>query len=212
MGKAQKLKQERKQQRESAAVSRARRRRLASWAAFVGAFCLLAVVVLPAAYEKSGAKFLESNKKGNMEQATQKQVVTIETDKGVITYEMNTKESPKTSARISELIKQGFYNGLTFHRVEPGFVIQGGDPKGDGTGGSGQKITFEKNKLKHEKGAVAMARSQDPNSADSQFYITLAAQPMLDGQYVVFGHVLSGMDVVEKIAKGDKMNKVTISE
>src|SRR5205085_925344 len=105
----------------------------------------------------------------------EKKMVTIETDKGKITVELNAAEAPKTVARFTELINQGFYNGLTFHRVEPGFVVQGGDPKGDGTGGSGQKIPFEQNSLKHEKGVIAMARSQDKNSADSQFYITLAA-------------------------------------
>src|SRR3989338_6169892 len=103
-------------------------------------------------------------------------VVTIETDKGNIIFEMVPDVAPKTVARITELIQQGFYNGLNFHRVEPGFVIQGGDPNGNGTGGSGVKLPAEFNKKLHLLGTVAMARAQDPDSADSQFYICLAPQ------------------------------------
>ncbi|MDP2626203.1 MAG: peptidylprolyl isomerase, partial [Candidatus Rokubacteria bacterium] len=102
--------------------------------------------------------------------------------------------------------------GLTFHRVEPGFVVQGGDPKGDGTGGPGYMIKAEFNTQKHLRGALAMARSQNPDSAGSQFYICLAAAPFLDGNYTVFGIVTSGMDAVDKIKKGDKMKSVKIIE
>src|SRR6266436_2788473 len=116
-------------------------------------------------------------------------MVTIETEKGKIVFEMYPDVAPKTVARITELVKKGFYNGLKFHRVVPGFVIQGGDPKGDGTGGSGVKLPAEFNKMKHVTGTVAMARAQDPNSADSQFYICLADQPGLDNQYTIFGQV-----------------------
>ncbi|HKZ71895.1 MAG TPA: peptidylprolyl isomerase, partial [Nitrospirota bacterium] len=101
---------------------------------------------------------------------------------------------------------------LTFHRVEPGFVIQGGDPKGDGTGGSGVNIPAEFNKKTHATGTVAMARSADPNSADSQFYICLAPQPFLDGKYTVFGQVTQGLDVIQKIKVGDAMKKVTLKK
>ncbi|HUK57038.1 MAG TPA: peptidylprolyl isomerase [Nitrospiria bacterium] len=141
-----------------------------------------------------------------------KPVVTIETDKGNIIFEMLPDAAPKTVARITELIKQGFYNGLTFHRVEPGFVIQGGDPNGNGTGGSGVKLKAEFNKTPHLLGTVAMARSSDPDSADSQFYICLAPQPFLDGKYTVFGQVTdkASLDVIQKIRKGDAMRKVTV--
>ena len=137
----------------------------------------------------------------------------IETDKGTIKAELYTDKAPITSKNFIDLANSGFYNGLKFHRVEPGFVVQGGDPKGDGTGGSGKTIPLEISPdLKHVKGALAMARSQNPNSASSQFYITLAEAPFLDGNYAVFGKVVQGFDAVEKIKVGDKMNKVYISD
>jgi len=136
---------------------------------------------------------------------------TIETDKGTIKFELYKEQAPITTKNFIDLTLQGFYDGLIFHRVEPGFVVQGGDPKGDGTGGSGKNIPLEvKPELKHVKGAVAMARSSDPNSASSQFYITLVPTPFLDGQYAVFGKVIEGMDVVESIKVGTKMTKVTV--
>ncbi len=139
-------------------------------------------------------------------------IATIETNKGIIKFELFEDKAPITTKNFIELAESGFYNGLTFHRVEPGFVIQGGDPNGDGTGGSGKTIPLEISPdLKHAKGVVAMARSQDPNSASSQFYITLANTPLLDGNYAVFGNVIEGMDVVESIQVGDEMNKVSIS-
>lgn len=137
-------------------------------------------------------------------------MVSIETDKGEIVFETFPDVAPKTVARITELVKQGFYNGLIFHRVVPGFVIQGGDPKGNGTGGSGKKLPAEFNSKKHVLGTVAMARAQDPDSADSQFYICLSEQPHLDGNYTVFGQVIKGADVVQKIVAGDVMKKVTM--
>ena len=137
-------------------------------------------------------------------------MMTIETAYGNIVIEFYPNEAPKTVKRISELVAQGFYNGLTFHRVVPGFVVQGGDPKGNGTGGSGQNLPAEFNKHKHVEGTLAMARSSDPNSADSQFYIALGTIPHLDNQYTVFGQVKSGMDAVKKIKQGDKMTKVTL--
>jgi peptidyl-prolyl cis-trans isomerase B (cyclophilin B) len=110
------------------------------------------------------------------------------------------------------LAKKGYYDGVTFHRVEPNFVVQGGDPKGNGTGGPGYTIKDEFNKQKHVRGVLAMARTQAPNSAGSQFYITLAPAHFLDGQYTVFGRVTSGMEVVDKIKVGDKMKSVKITE
>ena len=140
-------------------------------------------------------------------------IATIVTDKGTIKFELYEKEAPITTKNFIELAQIGFYDGLTFHRVVPGFVIQGGDPKGDGTGGSGKTIPLEINQiLTHKKGAVAMARSSDPDSASSQFYICLEDAKRLDNSYAIFGQVIEGQDVVEKITKGDKMLKVTIGE
>lgn len=136
----------------------------------------------------------------------------IETDKGTIRFELYEDNAPITSGNFIELAESGFYNGLNFHRVEPGFVIQGGCPHGTGTGGSGKKIPLEVTpRLKHgEAGAVAMARSSDPNSASSQFYITLGPAAFLDMQYAVFGRVTEGMDVVRNIRVGDGMSSVQI--
>lgn len=122
---------------------------------------------------------------------------------GDIKIEVNRAAAPKTSENFLKLAKSGFYDCLTFHRVAAGFVIQGGDPQGDGSGGPGYTLPAEI-KLTHKKGAVATARQGDnvnPNreSSGSQFYIALADIPMLDGQYTVFGQVVAGMDVVEKI-------------
>lgn len=139
-------------------------------------------------------------------------IAVIETTKGTIKFALYEKDAPITSANFVELANSHFYDGLTFHRVVPNFVIQGGDPKGDGTGGSKNKIKLEVSpKLKHDAaGVVAMARTSDPNSATSQFYITLAPTPFLDGSYAVFGRVFEGLDVISKIQKGDKMTSVRI--
>ena len=134
--------------------------------------------------------------------------VTIDTAKGQIVMDVYPGLMPVTVANFDKLVKAGFYNGLTFHRVED-WVIQGGDPKGDGTGGSGQTIKLETNpQLKNVRGAVAMARSSDPNSASSQFYILKQDTPSLDGQYAVFGMVVQGMNVVDQIQVGDLMKTV----
>ena len=113
-------------------------------------------------------------------------------------------------AAFIKLARAGFYDGLTFHRVEPGFVIQGGCPLGTGTGGPGYNLDAEFNALPHLKGTVAMARAQSPNSAGSQFYVCIEDARFLDKQYTVFGQTTAGLDVVEKIRRGDKMEKVTI--
>ncbi len=142
-----------------------------------------------------------------------KQIAVITLEKGgEIRIEFFPEDAPKTVESFITLAKKGFYDGLTFHRVVPGFVVQGGDPKGDGTGGPGYKIKAEFNKRKHVRGAVAMARAQDPDSAGSQFYITFGSQPQLDGQYTVFGQVVLGMEHVDKIKVGDKMKSVKIIE
>lgn len=128
-------------------------------------------------------------------------IVVIETDLGNIEVELFWDKTPKTAENFLRLTISGFYDSLTFHRVIPKFVVQGGCPLGNGTGGPGYSIDFEKADTKHLRGSVGMARSQDPNSAGSQFYFCLENLPSLDGNYVVFGKVLSGMDVIDKIAQ-----------
>ena len=127
-------------------------------------------------------------------------VVVMETNYGPIEIELFWKDTPKTAENFLKLVLSGYYDGLTFHRIVPNFVIQGGDPSGDGTGGPGYSIPFEKANTKHLRGSLGMARSQDPNSAGSQFYICLRDLPNLDNNYVVFGKVIQGMDTVDKIA------------
>ncbi len=155
---------------------------------------------------------VQSPVSANTPPSTDGRVVRIETAKGTIRFRLYEKEAPVTTGNFAGLVGKGFYNGLTFHRVEPGFVVQGGDPKGNGTGDAGTNIPLEvAPNVKHDgKGVVAMARSQAPNSASCQFYITLGAAPHLDGGYAVFGKVIEGQQVVDKIAVGDKMTKVTL--
>ena len=141
----------------------------------------------------------------------------LDTDRGVIVIEFYPAVAPKTVENFETLAKKGFYNGLTFHRVVPGFVVQGGDPKGDGSGGPGYDVPAEISPAeKHLRGSVATARlgdavNPDRKSSGSQFYICLEPQPGLDGQYTVFGGVIEGMAVVDKIQVGDKMKKVTLA-
>ncbi len=142
---------------------------------------------------------------------TSNPIVVFETTKGTFTAEIYVKEAPITGGNFMKLVNSGFYNGLTFHRVIPGFVAQGGDPKGDGSGGSNQTIALEiVPTLKHHVGSLGMARmGQDPNSASSQFYVVTGDASFLDGNYAVFGAVQGdGMTVVQKLVVGDKMTKV----
>ena len=138
------------------------------------------------------------------------QKIVIDTARGQIMLEVYPDLMPVTVANFDKLVKAGFYNGLTFHRVED-WVIQGGDPKGNGAGGPGWQIKLETSpRLKNMRGAVAMARSMDTDSAGSQFYILKKDASWLDGQYAVFGMVVQGMDVVDRIQIGDKM--LTVKE
>jgi peptidyl-prolyl cis-trans isomerase B (cyclophilin B) len=134
-------------------------------------------------------------------------MVVIEMENGgKIELELYPDIAPITVKNFEKLVKEGFYDGLTFHRVIRGFMIQGGDPLGNGMGGSEEKIVGEfpmngyQNTLKHERGVISMARSQNPNSASSQFFIMHANAPHLDGQYAAFGRVVSGMETVDEIA------------
>lgn len=130
----------------------------------------------------------------------------------VIEVVLEGTEMPYTVANMVKLANAKFYDGLAFHRVEPDFVIQGGDPSGDGTGGPGYLINLEISPfLRHKKGAISMARTPEPDSAGSQFFITLKATPFLDAKYAVFGWVKSGMDVVAAVKKDDKMKTVTVA-
>lgn len=123
---------------------------------------------------------------------------------GRVVIKMLPNVAPKHVERIKYLVRHGFYDGLTFHRVIEDFMAQGGDPLGNGTGGSGKNIPAEFSmKYSHKRGAVSMARASDPNSADSQFFIVLADSTYLDGQYTIWGHVVEGMEFVDKIKKGD---------
>ena len=142
-----------------------------------------------------------------------KQTGVITLDNGnEIRLEFYPADAPKSVDNFVTLAKKGFYNGLTFHRVVPDFVVQGGCPKGNGTGGPGYTIPAEFNKQKHLRGSLAMARSQHPDSAGSQFYICYGATPHLDGNYTVFGKVTSGMEHVDRIKQGDRMKSVSIVE
>jgi peptidylprolyl isomerase/peptidyl-prolyl cis-trans isomerase B (cyclophilin B) len=138
-------------------------------------------------------------------------VITLESG-GEICVELFPEDAPRTVENWVGLARKGFYDGLSFHRVVPGFVVQGGDPRGNGTGGPGYTIKAEFNRQKHVRGTVAMARSQDPDSAGCQFYICFAPQPHLDGQYTVFGRVVAGMEHVDGIRPGDRMRSVRIVE
>jgi peptidyl-prolyl cis-trans isomerase B (cyclophilin B) len=146
------------------------------------------------------------------------------TTRGTILIKLFPEDAPITCANFIKLVKKGFYNGLTFHRItdlgEPGQskIVQGGDPQGNGQGGPGWNIKGEfkengvNNPLTHVAGAVAMARANDPNSAGSQFYICVNPVHFLDGKYAVFGQVIKGLDVANKLQIGDKMTKVTVKE
>jgi cyclophilin family peptidyl-prolyl cis-trans isomerase len=127
----------------------------------------------------------------------------LETSKGNVVIELRPDLAPKHVARIKELARQGFYDGVPFHRVIEGFMAQTGDPTGTGTGGSGQKLAAEFNAEPHTRGAVSMARAQSPDSADSQFFIVFDDATFLDRKYTVWGRVLEGMENVDAINKGE---------
>ena len=148
--------------------------------------------------------------------------LTLETTKGPVVIKMRPDLAPGHVAHIKKLVGEGFYDGVVFHRVIEGFMAQTGDPEGTGMGGMGDKLPAEFNREPHVRGTVSMARTSDPNSARSQFFICFAPAPSLDGQYTVWGKVTSGMEFVDKIKKGapgsgavappaDKMIKVQVA-
>lgn len=130
----------------------------------------------------------------------------LETTKGPVIIKTRPDLAPGHVARIVELAEEGFYNDVPFHRVIDGFMAQTGDPTGTGMGGSGKKLAAEFNAGKHVRGTVSMARAQDPNSGDSQFFICFADAPFLDGQYTIWGEVIDGMDNVDQIKRGEPVS------
>ena len=127
----------------------------------------------------------------------------LETTQGRVAIEMRPDLAPRHVARIKELVQEGFYDGVAFHRVIDGFMAQTGCPQGTGTGGSGQKLKAEFSKEKHVRGTVSMARAQNPDSADSQFFICFQDSPWLNDQYTVWGNVIQGMENIDKIKRGE---------
>jgi peptidylprolyl isomerase len=130
-------------------------------------------------------------------------VLILETTRGAVTIAMRPDLAPRHVARIKELVRDGFYDGIVFHRVIDGFMAQTGDPTGTGTGGSGKKLKAEFSKEPHKRGTVSMARAQNPDSGDSQFFICFEDAPFLNGQYTVWGKVIDGMENVDGIKRGE---------
>ena len=149
--------------------------------------------------------------------ASPEDTMVLDTTKGKVVIAMRPDLAPGHVARIKELVREGFYDGIVFHRVIDGFMAQTGCPQGTGTGGSGKKLKAEFSPEKHVRGTVSMARAQDPNSGDSQFFICFADAPFLNKQYTVWGRVVEGMENVDKIKRGepvrdpDKIVKATIA-
>jgi peptidylprolyl isomerase len=139
-------------------------------------------------------------------------LIYMELKTGRVVIETRPDLAPGHVARIKELVKQGFYDGVVFHRVIEGFMAQTGDPLGNGTGGSGKKLKAEFSKEPHVRGTVSMARAQSPDSADSQFFICLADAKFLDNQYTVWGRVIEGMEHIDKVKKGDKNRNGSVSD
>jgi peptidylprolyl isomerase len=131
-------------------------------------------------------------------------IAVLDLKDGRVVIEMRPDLAPKHVARIRALIKDGYYDGLVFHRVIDGFMAQGGDPTGTGAGGSGVKLPAEFSRERHLRGTVSMARAENPNSADSQFFIMFAPGPFLDGKYTIWGQVVQGMEFVDRIKRGDE--------
>ena len=142
-----------------------------------------------------------------------KSIATIETERGTIKIELFTDKAPLTTKNFIDLAEKGFYDKLTFHRVMRGFVIQGGDPKGDGTGGPGYTISDEFHpQLTHDSPGIVSMANAGPDTGGSQFFILESPQPHLNGKHAVFGKVIEGLNVVKKIQQGDRIKKIIINE
>lgn len=184
-----------------------------------GIVALIVTGVIPSALEnKTGVNQMQSENPGKYNSpipmiidVNKKYVATIKTAKGDIVCELYPKDAPVTVNNFVSLARKGFYNGVTFHRVIPGFMAQGGDPTGTGRGGPGYKFQDEFSQRTHVTGALSMANS-GPNTNGSQFFICYAPQPHLNGKHTVFGQCIQGMDVLNKLVNGDKMTEVLITE
>lgn len=145
--------------------------------------------------------------------ATPEDTIVLTLKDGKVVIELYPEKAPNHVKQFKELAREGFYNGIVFHRVIDGFMVQGGDPTGTGTGKSSKpNLKAEFNDIKHVRGVLSMARSADPNSANSQFFIMLADSPHLDGQYSAFGKVIEGMQYVDKIKKGDRYDHGMVTD
>jgi peptidyl-prolyl cis-trans isomerase B (cyclophilin B) len=163
---------------------------------------LIAGFLLPAAAAEQNKQRKHYDKEPEMKIDTNKiYIARIETSEGPIVAELWPKKAPHTVNSFVFLAREGFYDGTIFHRVIPGFMLQGGDPEGTGTGGPGYHLKAEFNDTKHVRGILSMARARDPDSAGSQFFIMHGNAPHLDNQYTAFGKVIDGMDTVDKIAR-----------
>ncbi len=147
-----------------------------------------------------------------LQAAEMENMLYLELEQGRVVIELRPDLAPNHVARIKELAREGFYDGLKFHRVIDGFMAQTGDPRGDGTGGSGMMLEAEFSSEKHVRGTLSMARAQNPNSADSQFFIVLADSLFLDGQYTVWGKVSEGMEHVDQIKRGSTSNNGKVTD
>ncbi len=177
---------------------------------FKGFFCAsLTSILILVGYMTLSDNFATAKKiETNMENT-----LYLDLKDGRVVIRMLPNIAPKHVARIKSLVRSGFYDGLTFHRVIEGFMAQGGDPLGNGMGGSGVKIPAEfTNKYSHKRGAVSMARASDPNSADSQFFIVLNDASYLDRQYTIWGYVVEGMEYVDNIKKGDVLQNGMVTD
>lgn len=159
------------------------------------------------AFSTCAAFFAAAAVPGSAVSANPEDILLMELKDGVVTIELHPKSAPEHVKRIRTLVRQGFYNGLFFHRVIDGFMVQTGDPTGTGAGGSSlPNLKAEFNDINHVRGVLSMARTNDPNSANSQFFIMLGDAPYLDHQYTAFGKVIEGMEFVDKIKKGSAAN------
>lgn len=200
------------------------------FARFKGFSIVFAMLMVAFVLTGCGAAKESEQSKGNKAKKTEENVdysskvkenpivtITMSNDEKIV-IELEPSTAPNTVANFISLVKKGFYDGLIFHRVVPDFMIQGGDPSGNGTGGPDYSIEGEftsndfKNDLKHERGVISMARSNDPNSAGSQFFIMVKDTPQLDGQYAAFGKVIEGMETVDAIAAVEREGEKPIKD
>ncbi len=158
------------------------------------------------------AALIAASLSGGADAADLENTLYMELKDGRVVIEMRPDLAPKHVAQIKRLTRDGFYDNLVFHRVIDGFMVQGGDPRGNGTGGSGNTLPAEFSDEQHVRGTMSMARSRSPDSADSQFFIMLGHAPHLDGQYTVWGKVTSGMSLVDNIKKGDSRRNGSVSD